>query len=302
MRKEKIRKKLSLAAIWAFALLCGILPGNKAHTMEKEIVNSLGIEFVLIPAGTFRMGMDTKYFERVPPRDDYIPSHQVTISKPFYLSKYEVTQEQWARLIKKNPFAEKEEFLAGYPISNYVDQEYLTKASERLENFKGKNKPVVYVSWKDVQEFIRTLSKKEGKRYRLPTEAEWEYAARAGTTTVYYWGNYQEGIEKYAWNGFNSDNHIHPVGQLKPNAWGLYDMSGNAWELCQDWYDKDYYKNSPAVDPKGPSSGERKNLRHVIRGGSFLLGYESMSVVTRASWKRGDRGSEGVGFRLVLEP
>jgi formylglycine-generating enzyme required for sulfatase activity len=297
MNRKQAGEKCYPIVILLFVLLCWALPGNKAHAMEKEIVNSLGIEFVLIPAGTFRMGMDTKYFEMVPPRDDYIPSHQVTISKPFYLSKYEVTQEQWARLIKKNPFAEQENLIAYYQY----DKEY-KQIEEQLNNFKGKNKPVVYVSWKDVQEFIRTLSKKEGKMYRLSTEAEWEYAARAGTTTVYYWGNDQEGIEKYAWNGFNSDNHIHPVGQLKPNAWGLYDMSGNVWELCQDWYDKDYYKNSPAVDPKGPSSGERKNLRHVIRGGSFLLGYESMSVVTRASWKRGDRGSEGVGFRLVLEP
>src|SRR5262249_25718461 len=155
--------------------------------------NTIGMEFVLIPAGTFQMGNNDGY-------DDDKPVHTVRISRPFYLGKYEVTQAQWEAMMGNNP-----------------------------SHFKGDaNSPVEQVHWDDVQKFIRRLNAKEGgARYRLPTEAEWEYAARAGTTTSWSFGDDASQLGRYAWCGGNAGWQTHPVGQLQPNAWGLYDMYGN---------------------------------------------------------------------------
>ena len=114
--------------------------------------------------------------------------------------------------------------------------------------------PVVNVSWNDALAFCRWLSKKEGKICRLPTEAEWEYACRAGSTTRYCFGDDASDLGEYAWYGANSDRKTHPVGTKKPNAWGLYDMHGNAWEWCADGYDAEYYEKSPTDDPTGPAT------------------------------------------------
>jgi formylglycine-generating enzyme required for sulfatase activity len=122
------------------------------------------------------------------------------------------------------------------------------------------------VSWEDVQEFIKKLPAKEGVKYRLPTEAEWEYACRAGSTTRFCFGDDDSKLVEYAWYSNNSDRKTHDVGKKKANSWGLYDMHGNVWEWCQDWYGADYYKNSPAGDPQGPKNGQY----HVVRGGSWL--------------------------------
>lgn len=246
-------------------LLGGLFP---ALAQEKTHTNSIGMEFVLIPAGSFNMGVD-KNFEGA--SDDETPRHSVTISQPFYLGKYEVTQEQWVAVMGGNP-----------------------------SGFKGRSNPVEQVSWNDVQTFIRRLNEKEKKgTYRLPTEAEWEYAARAGSTSTYFFGDDPAQLGQYAWYGESSASggSTHPVGQKQPNAWGLYDMHGNVWEWCQDWYGKDYYRNSSSSDPKGPSSGESR----VDRGGGWFNSAWYCRSAIRNDYSPGIR-SNGIGFRLAFSP
>ena len=194
------------------------------------------MEFVLIPTGTFMMGSPdsdaTAY-------DDEKPAHRVTISQPFYLGTYAVTQEQWEAVMKTNP-----------------------------SRFTGdRNRPVERVFWEDTQQCIQRLNTQEGRaRYRLPTEAEWEYACRAGSQTAYSFGDDPLQLDQYGWYVDNSGDQTHPVGQRKPNAWGLYDMHGNVWEWVQDW--NGAYAPGPVTDPRGPSSGSRR----VLRGGSWNYG------------------------------
>jgi formylglycine-generating enzyme required for sulfatase activity len=218
------------------------------------------MEFVLIPAGTFQMGSnDSDAF------DDEKPVHTVRITQPFYLGKYEVTQGQWQVVMGSNP-------------SKFTSDP---------------NRPVENVSWEDVQEFIRRLNAREGgTTYRLPTEAEWEYAARAGTTTRWSFGDDASQLGRYARHDGNAGGPTHPVGQLQPNPWGLYDMHGNVWEWVQDWYGK--YTSGTAVDPTGPSSGSRR----VNRGASWC----NAARVCRSAVRNGDapdyrRGN--LGFRLL---
>jgi formylglycine-generating enzyme required for sulfatase activity len=201
--------------------------------------------------------------------DDEKPPHQVRISTPFYLGNYEVTQGQWQAVMGQNP-----------------------------SQFKGDALlPVENVSWKDVQEFLRRLNAREGgPKYRLPTEAEWEYAARAGTSTAYSFGDSERQLREYAWYDGNSGNKTHPVGQKKPNEWGLYDMQGNVWEWVQDWYGKDSYTSAAVTDPQGPPSGSHR----VIRGGSWYYGAGSCRSAYRGHYGPGYRGGH-LGFRLLRE-
>jgi len=195
--------------------------------LAPRLTNSLGMEFVLIPTGAFTMGASDGNFDEQPVRT-------VHISQPFYLGKYEVTQSQWAAVMGHNPSA-----FHAHP-----------------------GLPVEHVSWEDVQEFLRRLNSAEGGTpYRLPTEAEWEYAARAGTMTAYGFGSDMSRLDEYAWYGGNTHNQSYPVGQLKPNAWGLHDMHGNVWEWVQDWYET--YPVGTVTDPQGPGSG----VSRVFRGG-----------------------------------
>lgn len=199
-------------------------------TSAPTFRNSVGMEFILIPAGEFRMGAEDG------PADEK-PVHRVRISRPFYLAKYPTTQAQWEAVMGNNP-----------------------------SRFKGDpNRPVENVSWDDAQEFLRRLSEKEGKAYRLPTEAEWEYAARAGTTTAYCFGDDAKLLREYGWYDENSGGTTRPVGQLDANAWRLHDMHGNVWEWVQDWYAENYYQQSPVIDPQGPENGTYR----VLRGGSW---------------------------------
>jgi formylglycine-generating enzyme required for sulfatase activity len=237
-----------------------------AEELSNTYTNSIGMKFVLIPAGIFMMGAD-KDFEEA---DDWeLPRHQVTISKPFYLGVYEVTQEQWTAVMGNNP-----------------------------SKFKGEDNPVETVSWEDAQDFIKRLNQKEGhSRYRLPTEAEWEYAARAGSTSTYYFGDDESQLGDHAWYWDNSGSTTHPVGQKRPNAWGLYDMIGNVWEWNQDRYGETYYANSPSSDPTGPSSGPYR----IFRGCGWItdVGY------CRSDSRGGDEPARRIeirGFRLAFSP
>jgi formylglycine-generating enzyme required for sulfatase activity len=177
--------------------------------------------------------------------DDEKPQHLVKITKPFYLGLYEVTQQQYEKVMEARP---------------WQGEEYVKE---------GPDYPAVYVNHDDAVEFCRRLSKQEGVEYRLPTEAEWEYACRAGTTTSYSFGDDASKLGQYAWYGKNAwdigEKYAHRVGQKLPNPWGLYDMHGNAWEWCQDWY-APYGSEKVVSDPVGPAQGEGR----VLRGGSFL--------------------------------
>ncbi|MBF0461737.1 MAG: formylglycine-generating enzyme family protein [Magnetococcales bacterium] len=231
----------------------------------ETYTNSIGMAFVLIPSGSFTMGApsgpDAKNLNY-----DEVPQHPVAISKAFYLGKYEVTQAQWESIMGNNP-----------------------------SEFKGADRPVEKVNFVDVQQFVKRLNEKEGTEvYRLPTEAEWEYAARAGTTTRFPWGESECGAELFAWYDANSGKQTHPVGQKQPNAWGLYDMEGNVWEWVQDWHDGRYYENTPGNDPTGPEKGSYR----VFRGGSW----EYEPALLRPSYRndsRPDRRYNDLGFRLA---
>ncbi len=227
---------------------------------KKEISVDLGngvkLEMVLIPAGEFLMGSpdsdkDAQYTER--------PQHRVRITKPFYLGKYPVTQEQWEAVMGNNP-----------------------------SGFKGPKNPVEQVGWDDCQQFLKRLNRKVGgAMFQLPTEAQWEYACRAGSTTRYCFGNDASGLGQYAWYGENSGGNTHPVGQKKPNAWGLYDMHGNVWEWCQDWYESGFYARSPTDDP---TVGGTESV-HVIRGGDWYFDAGYCRSAVRSEFERWYQGN-----------
>jgi formylglycine-generating enzyme required for sulfatase activity len=224
-----------------------------------RLINSIGMEFVPIPAGEFLMGSNDG-------DDDERPVHTVQIGRPFYLGKYAVTQAQWEAVMGNNP-------------SHFTGQP---------------NRPVEQVSWDDVQAFIGKLNNKEGgTKYRLPTEAEWEYAARAGSTTAYSFGDDPGQLGEYAWYTDNSGGQTHPVGQRQPNAWGLYDMHGNVWEWVQDWYGT--YAAEPVTDPQGPSSGSNR----VVRGGSWYNDARFCRSACRSYAPPGHRRGVVLGFRLL---
>ena len=240
-------------------------------TVFSSYINSLGQTFTLLPAGTFAMGSPTDELGR----ESNETQHQVTLTQPFYMMTTEVTQAQWEAVMGSNP-------------------SYFSGCSTC---------PVEYVSWNDVQSFITQMNLRREGTYSLPTEAQWEYAARAGSTTAFYnggitetgWG-YDPNLDAIGWYCYNSDE-THPVAQKTPNGWGLYDMSGNVREWCQDWRDDDYYSSNPVTDPTGPSSG----LFRVQRGGSF----GSYAGTCRSA----ERGSafptyhfDSLGFRLVRQP
>ena len=195
------------------------------------------MEMVRIEAGTFAMGAPLSLSD-IFGRPNEHPQHQVTLSRGFYLGKYEVTQAQWEGVTGSNP-----SFLI------------------------GPNHPVEKVSWEDVQAFVHTLNTAAGASlYRLPTEAEWEYAARAGTETLWSFGDDESQFEDHGWWAGNTNREAtKDVGMKLANPWGLYDMYGNVWEWAQDWYGSDYYASSPSTDPPGPASGTRR----VTRGGSY---------------------------------
>jgi sulfatase modifying factor 1 len=219
----------------------------------------LGMEFVFIKGGCYEMGDP---FEDG--RKDERPCHNVCVDD-FYLGIYEVTQGQWEKVMGSNP--------------SYK---------------KGDNYPVEQVSWEDVLHFVNRLNIQTGREYWLPTEAEWEYAARSGGKKERYSGTSQEEeLKQYAWFAPNSDLQTHPVGQKRPNSLGLYDMTGNVAELCFDWYDENYYQSSPRDNPKGPNRGSYRALR-----GNSYFAYDYRARVSARSMVTPSLRNHFVGFRL----
>jgi formylglycine-generating enzyme required for sulfatase activity len=205
--------------LFSFLSVSLFLLWDAAPAVADEVTNSVGMKFTLISSGSFMMGADLNS-ERGYKGET--PQHRVTISRPFYLGVYEVTQSEWMSVMDgANP-----------------------------SNFKGETLPVEQVSWDDARSFVRKLNQKEGtEKYRLPTEAEWEYAARAGTTTAYFFGDDEGSLGIYAWFGGNSGGKTRPVGGKSHNPWGLYDINGNVLEWVQDFFG--YYSGSAATDPMG---------------------------------------------------
>jgi len=248
-----------------------ISPDNGIET----ITNSIGMKLVLIPKGTFVMGSPES--EEGRQKDE--TQHEVTISKDYYLGVTEVTQGQYQKVMGKNPSYFKKRIIRESDSSMY---------------------PVEAVSWEDAVEFCKKLSElpkeKAGRVYRLPTEAEWEYACRSGSKSAYSFGESSKSLGDYAWFDENSRHQTHPVGQKKPNAWGLYDMHGNVIEWCSDYWYGEYPKGAVS-DPSGPRGGSYR----VIRGGSGNYTAAFCRSAVRSGLVPSFRDS-GLGFRVALSP
>ena len=280
----------------------GSSPPAEVPSNNEDYVEDLGagvtLEMVWIPPGEFMMGSklsasevarkyggEAKYFE------GEVPRHKVTITGGFWLGKYEVTNAQYRRR-----------------QSSHSSGEY------KGHSLDGADQPVVEVSWEDAKAFCKWVSEKTGRPYGLPTEAQWEYACRAGTDTVRYWGDDDASMGQYAnvydrtgkeafnfdWESADTTDGFKvsaPVGRFKANAFGLYDMIGNVWEWCADWYDEDYYGSSPSKNPTGPTSGSSR----VLRGGSWI---DSPRYCRSANRYRSTPGNRylHLGFRLAASP
>jgi len=267
MTGNQLEKAQELALNWKPTKASGSVTKDSNKEVEPEKSDNredslTGIEFVFVKGGSFRMGSDEG-------ENDEKPVNEVRLDD-YYIGKYEVTQGQWSKIMGDNP-----------------------------SKFKlGDNYPVENVSWDDIQVFLQKLSQKTGQNYRLPTEAEWEYAARSGGKHERFAGTSNESeLKGYTWFYRNSGNQTHPVGQKMPNGLGIYDMSGNVWEWCWDWYGNNYSSKSPRDNPDGPRGGSDR----VLRGGSWL----STAAYLRASYRyynTTDYRYYNLGFRLARTP
>jgi formylglycine-generating enzyme len=335
-RKTFIASLAALAALGAVALATA-QERKQADGGQKQITNSIGMKLTLIPAGEFKMGSSESKKQMVDffnknynafisylpdvSSDEEHPQHRVRITNPFYMGTYHVTRGQFRRFISDSGYKTDAEngfepgacgwYSAKREVAINKDYSWRNVGFEQTDEH-----PVVCVSWNDAVTFCKWLSKKEGKTYRLPTEAEWEYACRAGTTTRYYSGDDPETLAKVAnvadatfRTGLpghivtltsikSSDGYLYtsPVGQFKPNAFGLYDMHGNAFQLCADLYDSDYYGKSPTDDPRGPDRGDN----NVRRGGCWFSGPQFARSADRSFIEPLER-SQFMGFRVVRE-
>ncbi|MEJ6005738.1 formylglycine-generating enzyme family protein [Paucibacter sp. AS339] len=321
-------------------------PATAGDSKDEVLRNSIGMQFVRIPAGEFLMGSEesvealARAFpalerERFEMLRDEGPVHRVRISKAFAMGAHEVTVGQFKRFVQASGYVPDSirDGTGGYGYR----RDYDPATTERGDAFEGRkpqyswlnpgftqtdDHPVVNITWFDAVALADWLSKTEGQRYRLPTEAEWEYAARAGTRTRFHSGDAPSSLLKVA-NVFDADSAINwpqwqtralqgpdgkgdgfaftaPVGSFAPNAWGLYDMHGNAWEWVSDWHDDDYYAKSsaqgPAVDPQGPSSGDVR----VRRGGSWHT-WPFYARSAYRNWNAPETRYTLLGVRLVRE-
>jgi formylglycine-generating enzyme required for sulfatase activity len=213
------------------------------------LVNSIGMKLAPIPPGKFLMGSPDDEPGR---RDHEGPQHEVVLTRPFYMGFHHVTVGQFKAFVKETGYQTEAETSGEGAVALITDSEAKMdpKANWAAPGFEQTDdRPVVCVSWNDAKAFCDWLSKKEGKTYTLPTEAQWEYACRAGSKTKFYFGDGEQELAQYAWHHANAERKTHPVGQLKPNAWGLYDMHGNVWQWTADWFAADYYQKSPKEDP-----------------------------------------------------
>jgi len=272
----------------------------------RAVTNSIGMEMVLVPPGQFDMGTTEtadelmRIFPNAPdaarrlfPQEQ--PVHRVTLSRPFYLGKTPVTVGQFDAFVRATGYRTEAE--TGGGAYSWTRGEWQLDPSLNWRNpgsAQGSNHPVVCVSWNDAVAFCKWLSDKERKGYRLPTEAEWEYACRAGTTTLWNFGNDKSCAGEYAWYKDNSGASMHPVGQRKSNAWGLHDMHGNVWEWCFDWSDDDYYELSPSHDPTGAAFGEGR----IVRGGHYFMPLIGIRSAVRTGNAPGERDTS-IGFRVA---
>jgi formylglycine-generating enzyme required for sulfatase activity len=274
--KEKVEMRASLFFVKAILILAALQSSTGFLVAQSPTVvtNSIGMELHLIPKGAFTMGSPTE--EEGAGNDE--EQHQVSISKDYYLATTEVTQGQYEMVMGTNP--------------SYFQKRAILKSDSSTY-------PVECISWDDAMEFCSRLSaiseeKQAGRVYRLPTEAEWEYALRAGSKTAFSFGESPELLYDYAWFDGNSDNQTHPVGEKKPNAWGLYDMHGNVWEWCADWHGA--YPKGAVTDPVGP----RQGVYRVYRGGGWFDSAADCRSALRRRSHPSDRKDFFVGFRVAL--
>ena len=269
--RDNPRRVWMIAATLTGVMTVLITIGISATLPPKEFTNSMGMTFARIDPGSFVMGTSEDQLQAIHGGHyawvkDEIPYHRVQITEPFYMSIFEVTQSQWKEVMGTDP-----------------------------SFFKGDELPVERVSWKDVQTFINKLNQREGwEACALPTEAQWEYAARAGSDTNYHSSNDDSKLGNYAWFSKNSGGQTHPVGGKQPNAWGLYDMLGNVREWVLNRYQKDYYRTWHIHNPQGLANGNYRS----IRGGHSTAPSETVRVAYR-SYGSSDARGWLTGFRCI---
>ena len=255
--RKKRRPQLSLGLLLLVTVAAGGAVLSSVHWRQSaRKVETARLEYAAAKARFEAAGNDEK------------PGHTVTLTKPFYMSKFAVTQEQYQQI-----------------------------AGANRSSFNGKDNPVEQVSWDDAQAFCKKSTEQTKEAVRLPTEAEWEFACRAGTASTYYSGDTEADLARVAWYSGNSKSTTHPVGQKEANAFGLYDMHGNVWQWCEDWYAEDYYGNSPAENPDGPAHGAYR----VLRGGSLFI----IPLHCRSAVRYGIDPVyryDFIGFRIALAP
>jgi len=234
-------------------------------TLTLDLGDGVKWEGALVPAGAFVMGSPAGE-AKTEKESAMEKQHKVTISEPFYMGKYELTQAQYQRVTGANPSPN-----------------------------KGDDLPVHNVAWQDADDFCQKLSAQSGRKVQLPTEAQWEYACRAGTSTAYYNGSTMADLDKIAWYGANSEHKPHPGGQKLANAWGLYDMLGNIREFVRDLYDE--APKEDAIDPTGPATGDPKN--HVVRGAAFTANAAG-ALNCRCATHRPTEALAMTGFRIMV--
>ncbi|GHT44902.1 hypothetical protein AGMMS49965_21350 [Bacteroidia bacterium] len=268
----KMKKQLYLFALLGFCAACSY-PELSPEEFEELTGNSTAtgteLEMVTVAGGTFTMGATAE--QGIDYDSDEHPTHSVTLSS-YAIGKYEVTQKLWWDVMGSWP--------GTAPSTTYG---------------KGDNYPMYNVSYGDIQSFLTALNTKTSKNYRLPTEAEWEYAARGGDKSKGYKYSGSNTIGAVAWFAGNSDYKVNIVGTKSPNELGVYDMSGNVWEWCRDWYGSDYISSSSQTNPTGAVSGSDR----VLRGGSWYGNAASCRVSDRSYYAPSFR-NDGIGFRLVL--
>lgn len=265
MLKRSMRIAGALAALIAlFAAPGAALAAEAGQTQSVDLGDGVSLEVVALPAGKVTMGSAETEAQR---REDEGPRIEVEVDA-FWMGKTEVTQRQYERVMGVNP-----------------------------SFFKGPDRPVERISWQDAVAFCDKLSSMTGRRFRLPSEAEWEYACRAGSDTAFTFGDDYETLGEYGWYVENSERQTHPVAQKKPNAWGLYDTHGNVWEWCADWYDKDAYDQSVPESEKPKSA----KLARVCRGGSC----EGYAWTLRSAFRHRNFPQHPYslhGMRVAMEP